>query len=172
MYRNIYMLHVPKCIARANTSKQEDKEQTIAACEQELIQHVTPSGMKDLEELLATQGDSHGTDQYDSAALVHDFETLTASLDSADPNMAFLEDNTPKLPDVGDAYMDFLATMNIFRNMSTFDQWNEEEVAKHAPTGNSRDPPSPFLYYCPQGCTYSSWCPELVRVHAVKHQIP
>ena len=128
--------------------------------------------MKDLEELLATQGDSHGTDQYDNAALVHDFETLTASLDSADPNMAFLEDNTPKLPDVGDAYMDFLATMNIFRNMSTFDQWNEEEVAKHAPTGNSRDPPSPFLYYCPQGCTYSSWCPELVRVHAVKHQIP
>ena len=52
--------------------------------------------MKDLEELLATQGDLHGTNQSDSTALAHDFETLTASLDSADPDMAFLEDNTPK----------------------------------------------------------------------------
>ena len=89
MYRNIYTLHVPKCMARANTSKWEDKEQTIAACEQELIQHVTPSGMKDLEELVVTQGDSHGTDQSENTALVHDSETLTTSLDSADPEWLF-----------------------------------------------------------------------------------
>jgi hypothetical protein len=73
-------------------------------------------------------------------------------------------------PDVGDTYVDFLAKIYVFRNMSLFDHWNPEEAAKHVSAGNSRDPPSPFLYHCLQRCTYSSWRPALVRTHTINCQ--
>ena len=69
-------------------------------------------------------------------------------------------------------YIDLLAKINIFRNTAHFDHWNPEEVSKHVPTGNSREQPSPFLYYCSQGCAYASWRPELARSHAVNCKGP
>lgn len=67
----------------------------------------------------------------------------------------------------GDQFVTYFATINIFRNLAEFDHSSDEDIALHVPTGNSRNKPEPFLFYCCMGCGHSSWSPIWMSAHEV-----
>ncbi|KAK4560928.1 hypothetical protein LTR86_004883 [Recurvomyces mirabilis] len=64
----------------------------------------------------------------------------------------------------GDAFVAKFSTINIFHLKRSFDTSDPEVVAQYVATGNSRDPPEPYLYYCSK-CGFGSRWPDKVQIH-------
>ncbi|KIW15846.1 hypothetical protein PV08_05896 [Exophiala spinifera] len=95
----------------------------------------------------------------EAQALEHDL--LMASIGSLMTEEAF---NTPwEL--AGDAFVDHFAAINEFRIIGKWDHNDAEEIAKHVPTGGSRNDPVAFLHHCNKGCGYARWDPYVVQKH-------
>ena len=68
------------------------------------------------------------------------------------------ESNTSPLLSGPDAFVDWFAAANIFKLSTSFKQNDPEEAKKYVASGNSRNLPIPFLFYCGiELCMYSTW---------------
>ncbi|KAF4632684.1 hypothetical protein G7Y89_g5445 [Cudoniella acicularis] len=67
----------------------------------------------------------------------------------------------------GDDFVRFFSTINIAQLQVTFDRSNSAEWAKRVPTGNSRDSPTTFLYFCKKGCGYNDPVRQTLQAHEV-----
>ncbi|KAK5171127.1 uncharacterized protein LTR77_004271 [Saxophila tyrrhenica] len=57
----------------------------------------------------------------------------------------------------GNAFVQKFAAINVFRTTSRFNIDNPTALAKRVSSGNSRDPPSPYIFRCKQpNCPYST----------------
>ncbi|SMR55280.1 unnamed protein product [Zymoseptoria tritici ST99CH_1E4] len=66
----------------------------------------------------------------------------------------------------GNAFVDKFAAINVYRLKRSFDSNDPNIVAKYIPTGNSREPPTAYLYYCSK-CPYGSRWQNVVESHEV-----
>lgn len=67
-------------------------------------------------------------------------------------------ENLSPLEFKSDDFVDWFAAVNVFKLSTSFKQNDPDEAAKHVPTGNSRNPPTPFSYYCGIGeCDHKTW---------------
>lgn len=64
----------------------------------------------------------------------------------------------------GNPFVTKFATINVYRLKRSFDSSDPDVVASYVPTGNSRDPPEPFLYFCSK-CGYSSRWVHVLETH-------
>lgn len=73
------------------------------------------------------------------------------------------DDTTPTRL-TGNPFVTKFATINVYRLKRSFDSSDPDVVATYVPTGNSRDPPEPFLYFCSK-CGYSCRWVRVVESH-------
>ena len=66
----------------------------------------------------------------------------------------------------GNDFVVKFSAINVYRLKRIFDTSDPETVARYVPTGNSRGPPEPFLYYCCK-CGYSNRWFDVVQTHEV-----
>lgn len=66
----------------------------------------------------------------------------------------------------GNSFVTKFSTINVYRLKRSFDSSNPDVVAAYVPTGNSRDPPEPFLHFCSK-CNYSSRWIHVLEMHEV-----
>ncbi|KAG6362413.1 hypothetical protein INS49_010643 [Diaporthe citri] len=64
----------------------------------------------------------------------------------------------------GNALVTKCATINVYKLKRSFDSSDPDVVSMYVPTGNSRDPPEPFLYFCSK-CGYSNRWVHVVEMH-------
>lgn len=82
----------------------------------------------------------------------------------ADELQPISDDETTPTRLTGNAFVAKFSTINVYRLKRSFDSSDPDVVASYVPTGNSRDPPEPFLHFCSK-CGYSSRWVHVVEMH-------
>jgi hypothetical protein len=115
--------------------------------------------------------DAVRTDTADEVDLAMQDAVALENATAARPISAFLSPSQGvQLADVdilsGDDFVRFFSQINIYQsNNASFDRNDPEEVKKHTHCGNSRDAPTPWLYYCKKGCGYSIYSEHFLHDH-------
>jgi hypothetical protein len=115
--------------------------------------------------------DAVRTDTADDVDIAMQDAVALENATAAGPTSAILSPSQGvQLADVeilsGDDFVRFFSQINIYQsNNASFDRNDLEEVKKHTPCGNSRDAPTPWLYYCEKGCGYSTFSEHYLQEH-------
>jgi hypothetical protein len=109
----------------------------------------------------------------DSAAEIDDVDSAMLDIHtSADSSSAFLEPTQEvELSEItimsGDDFVHFFSRINTFQIQKSFARDDEATLRKNVPSGNSRDKPTSFLYYCKKDCGNGSWNRQDLNDHEV-----
>ncbi|KIV96346.1 hypothetical protein PV10_00227 [Exophiala mesophila] len=76
-------------------------------------------------------------------------------------------DHHPLWPIDGNAFVDHLAKVNVFRIETHFDRSDEDVVSRYVASGNSRAPPNPFEMLCRRGCGRICFLQSELKLHEV-----
>lgn len=115
--------------------------------------------------------DAVRTDTADEVDFAMQEAVVLENATAASPVSAFLSPlQGVQLADVeilsGDGFVRFFSQINIYQsNNNSFDRDDLEQVKEHTHTGNSRDTPTPWLYYCKKGCGYSTHSEHYLQEH-------
>lgn len=113
--------------------------------------------------------DGQSTEQTSTAdAELWDSDTISDTLIEAHLSQSQSAGNLSPLGLEPDDFINWFAAINVFKLSASFKQNDPDEAAKYVPTGNSRDPPTPFSFYCGIGqCEYKTWKYAALEVHQI-----
>jgi len=145
------------------------EEELERAAMKSLTDSVFLEGERMIDDHDAVAGQIDAADEVDSAMQ----DALLSGDAYTSPGSAFLAPTQGmQLSEIttwsGDEFVRFLSQINIFETSNaSFDRNNEEELRKNHPSGNSRDPPTPWLHYCKSGCGHSSFSHHYMKDHEI-----